>query len=1163
MPVALLPGALGSSAQIAFEIAWGADLTADPGTWSWSDISSTVRRVEDVTVKFGRADEASVSQPAQCSFAVNNTSGAYSLGGESSNWPNVRRGTPIRIRINPDGSGLVTLFQGNAVGFNPTWDTKGRIPVVTITAAGVLRRLGQGAPALKSAYRRGTEDLATLIGYWPCEEPAGAGAFYPVVIPGLATVGALIWTGNETNPQTGVPDLATFGDFNCSRPLPKFKGTNLVAGVPYYTAGSTLQFQMLTALGSTLGSVDGTFVSLSLTGTAGYVALAYSNTGNGSLACYVYDQAQVLIASNGPTDYGLHNAPRTVRLHLDLTQSGANISITYGVSRTDGTTQTDSFAAVGQTFGNCSFVSLNAANLALDPGALDDVAFGHVLLRSDVTAVTSEIDLLQSHDGELATTRIARLCAENGESVTVGQASDTMLGPQTVESLLTLLREAELADDGVLYDGRAAGFTYAPRSARENRLPDLSLDAAAEQLMPEFQPVDDDQRTRNRVTATLTEGGGADYEDTDGTLGSNTIGTYDSSVTVNLDSVTAAQHYAEWAVHLGTQEGYRWPTLTVNLGADRTLAPDVLALAPGSRIDIANIDDVLYRHPGSGPLSLLVEGGSHRISPTNWVAQFQCSPYDPWRVGVLATDGASPAMYISATAVDALANGSVVASVPDGIQRDDLLIIIASTRNSGTGTVDTPSGWSIMRTSGNLTMFGKVCGDPADEADVTVTFTGGAANETTMAQMFAVTGTAAHRVGVSAAIHNNAAQLNASAQNIASPAMTITENNCLVLIAWWKQDDSTTVVSTGVAAFKDGPPDGTSTLGNDATMGADYLVQSTATNIASGTLTVTGGAAAISRCMLVALLPDPNISSVPIERLDTPGSTLNGSISAGATSMSVATTDAGTITYIGPIGAVAVGNNTSVVPALPTGWAAGDLLLIAAAIRNSGTGTVDTPAGWFNLVTTGNFTLLGQIAASDSTAPTVTFTGGALNATTQAQCVAFGGCHHSIGSVIAASATQLNGSAQNIATPALTVPQDGCAVVALGWKQDDWTSVAQLSGFTEISDSPTVTGDDAGLVIDYQIQTALSSPSASSFAVTGGANAISRAIVVAIKPHAGTTWTTTANDYPIDLDVGGVKVTATACSDSVSPQTMTINAAPVARSSGVPVQLWKPPVLGR
>lgn len=210
------------------------------------------------------------------------------------------------------------------------------------------------------------------------------------------------------------------------------------------------------------------------------------------------------------------------------------------------------------------------------------------------------------------------------------------------------------------------------------------------------------------------------------------------------------------------------------------------------------------------------------------------------------------------------------------------------------------------------------------------------------------------------------------------------------------------------------------------------------------------------------------------------------------------------ITYVGA-SAVAVGSNASVAPPPPPGIAAGDLLVILASIRNSGTGTVNVPTKWEQLAVSGNVTVLGRIAksgaASADNTPTVSFTGGVLNATTMARMFAWRGTDQNLSTVVAASAALLNGSAQNIAYPALTVPTAGCAVLVAGWKQDDWTSVAQLAGMTEIADDPTLTGDDAGQVADYVIQTTASNITASSFTVTGGAAAISRGLTLALRPH--------------------------------------------------------------
>jgi hypothetical protein len=201
----------------------------------------------------------------------------------------------------------------------------------------------------------------------------------------------------------------------------------------------------------------------------------------------------------------------------------------------------------------------------------------------------------------------------------------------------------------------------------------------------------------------------------------------------------------------------------------------------------------------------------------------------------------------------------------------------------------------------------------------------------------------------------------------------------------------------------------------------------------------------------------------------------------------------------------AAGTST-VTPTLPT-HIAGDLLLVWVSIRNSGAGAVITPVGWTALVTSGNTALLGLRAAAAGTAnPVISFTGGVANATLVAQACAL----RNVNLTPAASGAQLNGSAQNMAHPALTVPGNGHIVVAAAWKQDDWTSVAPLATMTEIQEAFTTLGDDAGQVWDYVVQTTATNIAAGSFTVTGGATAISRAVIAAFAPADYITQDTTS-----------------------------------------------------
>lgn len=213
-------------------------------------------------------------------------------------------------------------------------------------------------------------------------------------------------------------------------------------------------------------------------------------------------------------------------------------------------------------------------------------------------------------------------------------------------------------------------------------------------------------------------------------------------------------------------------------------------------------------------------------------------------------------------------------------------------------------------------------------------------------------------------------------------------------------------------------------------------------------------------------------------------------------------------------GTVATANNASVVPGLPAGMTAdtGQLMLMFAAIRNSGTGTVNTPSGWTVLAQVSpqrNVTVFGRYYVTGDAAPTVSFTSGVAGADTMARIFGFSGVSHRYGGAGSATkaakrapgaALQLNSSAQDIAYPAYYVHRNNSVVLIFAWKQDDWTGVAPPAGFTEMGDNATTTGDDSGIAAYYQIQTTATNITAGSLVVTGGAAAISRSIVVALRP---------------------------------------------------------------
>lgn len=236
-----------------------------------------------------------------------------------------------------------------------------------------------------------------------------------------------------------------------------------------------------------------------------------------------------------------------------------------------------------------------------------------------------------------------------------------------------------------------------------------------------------------------------------------------------------------------------------------------------------------------------------------------------------------------------------------------------------------------------------------------------------------------------------------------------------------------------------------------------------------------------------------------------------------------------TVTLVG-VGTAATAVNASVTPTFHASTAAGDLVLIHATIRNSGTGVPVQPTGWATLLTFGNEAIFGRIFVAGDVPPAVTFTGGAAGEDTIGQTATFRGVSAEVISVITASATVLNGSAVNIAYPSLVVPKDRHLVVVAAWRQDDLTTITAPATTTVLQTTSTTTGNDAAQSWWYVIQTTLANITGASLTVTGGAAAISRAMVLALKPAATLAITPQAVYPPRNL----VSVTDLTLGDAVS-----------------------------
>jgi len=615
-----MTGIFGPTARIWVEFAFGADPNGLPDFWSWTDVTADVMYATRVAISLGRGDETSKAAAAGLGFTLLNSHAAYSAYNPASMYyPNVRRNTPVRVRVDL-GSGPTVLYVGNTVGFTPGWDTSAKLAIVSVTAGGTLRRLGQGKTPLRSAsYRAITTTAIAPYAYWTMEDGSTAVNFASTI----AGVAALAITGTVGIGAAAGPGTAASADFS--------GGGSVAAALPV-PAGTASAWRVALSFSSSVASGD--FVPLHIETATGTVwEVEIDTTSSNGPTIHVGTEAPGLVSNSVSYTHsgGAWAAGTWHSIILDGVQTGADMGFTMTV---DGSPFVDPSAFTAQQLGAITSIVVNPAT----PAFLTKTSSAFLAAHLAVWASNPSDNLWSpaaGWAGETADERLIRLCAEESIPFTITGTSTMAMGAQPVAAILDVLRECETADGGVLYDGFTAGLAYTCRTARYNLTAALTVDVALGQLSTPFAPVDDDQRNRNDVTVSRTGGATARYIATTGPLGTDTIGTYDTSVQVNTSDDTPLLNIAGWNAHLGTVQGLRYPTLPLDFTATPTLAQKWLDAPNISyRADVVNIDQKATQHPPDD-VALIVEGYTMTLDTNRWTATAACSQYAPWQVGAL------------------------------------------------------------------------------------------------------------------------------------------------------------------------------------------------------------------------------------------------------------------------------------------------------------------------------------------------------------------------------------------------------------------------------------------------------------------------------------------------------------------------------------------------
>lgn len=620
------PDLLGNAALLVEEAAFGADLSDTTGAgWTWTDLTADMRHAEVATTTIGRQDNVSQSPTARHGFALNNGTGDYTPTNPTGrNYPNVKQNTPIRRRMSLDGGATWKIrFQGYADAWQPrALDASLKVRKVDVTAFGMLGRLDGRKRPIKAPLARSIAALNPVVS-WPLDDGSSATA----AAPGLPGGPTLRQSGTVRFGVDGPPGGGTAVDFS--------GGGTLSASLQ---GGSSTAWRMGFAV-QIIGSPSGgqwEFINWTTTTGARWVVLLINGFG-------------LSIQRNNPDGI----TADSVSVGFDINdqawhwvdvvgvQSGSDTNLAVSMDGGAWVSFTGGSGFPSSTLGAVRSVTVNKRTIPLDQSnfAMSSLT---ISTPASLTPSLTNPNLYQAtiaYTGETVSDRLTRFCAQEGIALDLVGTSTVRMGPQPIATTIAVLRDCEATDHGLMYDGLGPGIGYICRSAMHNATIALQIDAGVNnQLTPPFEPYFDRQAITNLWQVSREGGQTVTAEQTTGPVGTGPagIGIADAAAKVNVDTDNALPAHAGWLLGLTTNEGLRYPAVPMNMRQVPQFAPSVLALRPGSRIQIVGVRNESTDLPPE-TIDVLLQGWTESTTADTWSIVGNHGPFDPFRIGKVNT----------------------------------------------------------------------------------------------------------------------------------------------------------------------------------------------------------------------------------------------------------------------------------------------------------------------------------------------------------------------------------------------------------------------------------------------------------------------------------------------------------------------------------------------
>lgn len=541
-------------------------------------------------------------------------------------------------------------FIGSCASLTTTADLSGNDVRCAVEAGSILRQRGQGTqPAHSSLYRQLTS--SNPLAYWPLE---GGTLTQALTSPTSGVQQAQFAPG----PNVAYSPGSDSSSYTFSDPLGTVTATYVYGLVPAYSTAVNVSGGAYgafrpdpTTAAPALGG--GGMLAAQCAGAAGtthYIFLQYTSAS--TVTMIVYDEALNTLGSSGPVGFSSGGAPFWF-MHWAPNVGNPTGQTDFQFGAVDAVTGKGGLSGIFTLFatvGAITRVSLGAepsntiffqsaataGHMAATAGALR-LAAGD--FSSNAFPGTGTIAAGFGWIGEPAITRLIRVCQEESIPLAVPPFIGTQgafgtgpnpQGAQFSMSALDIINQIQNTDAGELAEARGVpGLLYRPAYALSGQPVAAVIDYAGKMIAGQFEPVDDDQITRNDVTVNQQGGGTAEVVQLIGPLSilnpPSGVGTYTSSVDVNVYAQSRDMPLlAQWYLAQGTVTDQRFKNVTMLLQAVPASVTALSAIDIGQRVRIINTPSWVQ----PGPSDVIVLGMTETIGPVaDWSITINARPY--------------------------------------------------------------------------------------------------------------------------------------------------------------------------------------------------------------------------------------------------------------------------------------------------------------------------------------------------------------------------------------------------------------------------------------------------------------------------------------------------------------------------------------------------------